>query len=134
MFDSVARGTAQPEADLDLLLVADQLPAGRGRRVAEVEQGDALLAPALQQAAQAGSHTFLVGVIKAPEECGRGSALFWDMTREAHLLFDRGGFLAQVLRQVAERPTALGAQRVPVGSSCLWDLKPGFRPGKEFQL
>ena len=56
--------------------------------------------------------------------------VYFDMTDEARLLFDRGGFLAGVLGRLADRLRSLGSRRVRLGDGTYyWDLKPGMRAG-----
>src|SRR3972149_6108880 len=46
VFGSVARGTMRPDSDVDLLLVADPLPAGRMARMDEFSAVEGRVAPA----------------------------------------------------------------------------------------
>ena len=132
IFGSAGRGTARPDSDLDLLLIANSLPNGRMHRIdefAEVEKRlSALLAP------EAGGAPLLSPVLKTPEEAGHGSPLFLDMTEDARILFDRGSFFARELDRLRERLAQLGARRVWLGNAWYWDLKPDYRPGEVFEL
>lgn len=134
VFGSVARGTARPDSDLDCLIVAEALPQGRGARVREFELVDQEMAHALAEAEKLGVHTLVAPVFKTPEEARRGSVLFWDMTQEAKILFDRDGFLAALLDEVRTRLEKLGARRIVRDSTSYWDLKPDYRPGEIFEL
>lgn len=134
VFGSVARGTARPDSDLDILLVAEDLPIGRGARVREFEEVERRMTGALEDAERRRVRTLLAPVFKTPEEARRGSVLFWDMTEEAVILVDRGGFLASLLAEVKERLEQLGARRITRDHTSYWDLKPDFRPGEVFKL
>lgn len=134
VFGSVARGTARPDSDLDCLIAAERLPAGRGARVREFELVDQEMAPALADASKLGVHTLVAPVFKTPEEALRGSVLFWDMTQEVHILFDRDAFLPTLLENVKARLEKLGARRIVRDNTSYWDLKPDFRPGEGFEL
>lgn len=52
LYGSVARGTMRPDSDIDLLLIAQPLPPDRLGRLAEFEQVDQRVAPALAQISQ----------------------------------------------------------------------------------
>ncbi len=73
-------------------------------------------------------------ILKTPEDAARGSPLFWDMTEEAVILYDRDCFLQELLTGVKARLEALGARRVNHGSAWYWVLKENYQPGEVFEI
>jgi len=134
LFGSVARGTQRFESDLDLLVIAEDLPRGRMRRVREFMRVEERLEPFLAALKTCGIHTFLSPVIKSPEEALKGSPLFLDMVEDAKILFDRNGFFAGILERLRRRLMSLGARRRWRGDAWYWDLKPDLKPGEIFEL
>lgn len=129
VFGSAGRGTARPDSDIDLLLIAAPLPHGRMRRVREFEAVEKRVTELWSGAVPA-----LSPVFKTPEEAGHGSPLFLDMTEDARILFDRESFFARNLDGLRERLAQLGARRIWRGNAWYWDLKPDYRPGEVFEL
>ncbi len=134
VFGSVGRGTARPDSDVDLFIVADDLPVGRVPRMSEFSGAEKLLAARLAGNDLGGPEPFLSPVIKTPVEVGRGSLLFLDMIEVARILHDRDGFLRQALDELKARLERLGARRIWRGNAWFWDLKPDYRPGEVFEL
>jgi uncharacterized protein len=130
LFGSVARGESREASDIDLLVVARDLPrsaADRRRlfleRWREVRSAKSLAAPEWNL------------IVKSPKEAEYHSPLYLDMTEDAVRLFDRGGFFGNVLDAMRERMKALGSRRkyLPDGT-WYWDLKPDFRYGEDVEL
>lgn len=130
VFGSVARGTATPESDLDVLIVADGLPDGRMNRVAAIDRVEETLV----RLDAAHARLRISPVIKTPVEAARGSPLYWDMTEHVLILRDRDGFLARTLERVRARLAALGARKVVRGNAWYWVLKKDFAPGEVFEI
>jgi predicted nucleotidyltransferase len=130
VFGSVARGTARPESDIDLLFVCDPLPEGRRPRVAQFLQ--------LEDRLRAREPRFLAvllsPVIKTPGELLRGSPLLWDMTEDVMILHDRDGFLGRCLDDVRSRLGKLGARRVMRAEGWYWILKADYKAGDVFEI
>ncbi len=134
VFGSVGRGTPRQDSDIDLLVVARELPPGRVRRVEEFSAVEEALQGALMEARTQGVETYLSPVFKTPEEVRAGSPLFLDMLDDARILYDEGEFFASEMRAFRERLERLGARRVWVGDSWYWDLKPDYRSGEVFEI
>jgi hypothetical protein len=133
VFGSVGRGTARWDSDIDVLVVADDLPNGRIARVRQFDAVEAALAPDLATARQVGLNTGLSPVFKTPAELATGSPLLLDMVDDALVLHDDGVFAAAI-GALGRRLEALGARRVWRGSTWFWDLKPDYRVGETFEL
>ncbi len=134
LFGSVASGRMRPDSDIDLLIVAEPLPAGRMARVWEFDAVEAALNRDLEAAGRAGVHTYLSPVFKTTAEVERGSPLFLDMTLEARILYDRDGFFARYLEGLRARLQALGSRRKELCGGYYWVLKPDWKPGEEIRL
>ncbi len=134
VFGSAGRGTQRCDSDLDVLIVADQLPRGRMKRVEEFSVVENRIEPFLKSLQKAGIAADLSPVFKSPEEAERGSPLFLDMAEDARILVDRNGFFAAVLKRLRGRLEQLGARRIWVGNAWYWDLKPDYKPGECFEL
>ncbi len=134
VFGSCGRGTYRPDSDFDFLLVIENLPRGRMRRMAEFMEVEKKLDPLLASLAREGIQTYLSPILKTPEEAQAGSPLFLDMVEDGRVLFDRDGFFAGILARLRQRLKELGAQRVWRGDSWYWVLKPDYQPGEEFSL
>ncbi len=134
VFGSVGRGTPRPDSDVDVLIVADDLPNGRLRRAAEFRAVEAALAPHLAAARSADLTPEWSPVFKTPAEIEQGSPLLLDMIEDARVLYDREGFLRQALANFEARLQRLGARRIWRGSAWHWDLKPDYKIGEVFEL
>ena len=134
LYGSVARGTMRRDSDVDLLIVARNLPRGRMKRVQEFENVDTAAADAFRHAASQGVKTTTSPVIKTSEEVRAGSPLFLDMVEDARVLYDRNEFFARQLTRLRNRLAELGAKRIWKGNAWYWDLKPDFKPGEVFDL
>ncbi len=133
-FGSVGRKTPRPDSDIDVLIVAEGLPKGRLQRVRDFDDVEASLSPILDKAAQRGVRAELSPVFKTPDEVKQGSLLFLDIIHDKHFLYDRDGFMQNVLVLLESRLKELGANRIWSGNAWYWDLKPDYRPGEVFEI
>lgn len=136
LYGSVARGTATGASDVDLLVVAEGLPRSvleRDRVAIEIERG---LRPLRDEiSARTGWQPYLSTLLVTSEEASCTWRPYFDMTIEAEILFDRGGFLRGVLDRVARRLAELGARRIVLPDGrWYWDLKPDFRWGEVIEI
>jgi predicted nucleotidyltransferase len=134
VFGSCARDTMRPDSDIDLLIVAKELPNGRMRRVSEFEPVEGKLLPSLRAMAGMGRYTTLSPIFKTPEEVAQGSPLFLDMTESVRILFEKENFLSSYLAGLKKRLLAQGARRVPFKGGYYWELKPDYREGDVIHL
>jgi len=134
LFGSVARGDPSPTSDIDLLIIAEQLPRGQFARKRLLAVADAAFEPALRAAEEQGIETRLARIVRTPGEAERTIPLYLDLTEDAVLLYDRDGFFAAVLGRVRRSLRRLGARRIRQGRSWYWDLKPDFKPGDVVEL
>lgn len=134
LFGSVARGDASPTSDIDLLVVAGDLPPGHFARKRLLAAADSEFEPALEAAAREGIDTRLARIVRTPQEAARTIPLYLDLTEDAVLLCDRDGFFANVLERVRGSLRRLGARRIWQGKTWYWDLKPDFKPGDVIEI
>jgi len=135
LFGSVARRTARPDSDLDLMLVIQGLPGGRRARREAFRRVEDGLAAELDALAQAGIDTTLSPILRTPEELAITSPLLLDLTEDAVILEDRDGVLAAALDDLRQRLRRLGSRRIWTGpDEWYWDLKPDYRRGEIFRL
>ena len=134
VFGSVGRGTPREDSDVDLLIVARDLPAGRFRRLDEFLPGEVRLDAALRAVRSDGHPVVLSPVFKTPAEVERGSPLFLDLVEDARILYDPGSFLIRYLDGLRARMRQLGSRRVWLGNAWYWELKPDLKPGEVITL
>jgi predicted nucleotidyltransferase len=134
VFGSVGRGVPGPQSDIDLLIVAEDFPPGRLRRLETFEPVEQAVEADLRAARAERIHASLSPVLLTPQEAIRGIPLFLDMTEDARILYDRAGFFANLLSELRQRLRELGARRIPYGGAWYWRLKEPFHPGEEFTL
>jgi len=134
IFGSVARETQRFDSDIDLLVIAEELPRGRINRIKEFEAVEDKMEPFLKSLQKEGISTYISAIIKSPEEAQTGSPLFLDMTEDARIVFDEDGFFSAVLEKIRKRLKELGSKRIWRGNAWYWNLKPDYKPGDIFEL
>jgi predicted nucleotidyltransferase len=134
LFGSVARGDAVAGSDVDLLIVARDLPVGQFARKRLLATADGAFEADVAAAESRGVEVRLARIVRTPEEAARVIPLYLDMTEDAVLLVDRGGFFAGVLERLRASLRGYGAKRVRLGATWYWDLKPDFVVGDVVEL
>jgi predicted nucleotidyltransferase len=130
LFGSVARRQAQQTSDIDLVLVAQDLPRALvDRRRIFLESWERV------RRARALPYVPWNLVAKSPTEARTRSPLYLDIVEEGILILDRNGFFEAVLAGMRARMRELGSRRVflPDGT-WYWDLKPDFRFGEIVEI
>ena len=134
VFGSVARETYRYDSDIDILIIADNLPKGRMKRVTQFSAVEDRVEPFLESLKKEGIDTYISAVFKTPKEAELGSPLFLDMVEDARILYDKNEFFAKRLEKLRNRLRELGAKRVWKGNIWHWVLKPDYQPGEVIEL
>lgn len=136
LFGSVARGSAEAGSDIDLLVVAENIPTSmsdRMRLFTEVE--DSVLELELGLWRERRIYTSVQFYPLSKYEGAVFRPLYLDMVLDAILLFDRGGFMRSVLERLRRRLEELGSRRVELpGRGWYWVLKPDLSPGEVVEI
>ncbi|MBO3841282.1 MAG: nucleotidyltransferase domain-containing protein [Candidatus Brockarchaeota archaeon] len=134
VYGSVARGTANENSDIDLLIVSNDFSGSIGRRI-DVLYGLEKNLEELVWLRRNGVYTGFSFYPLTEEEASRKPLLFIDMTEDSVILYDRGRFLERVLTEFKAELLKLGAKRVFVDKeNWYWDLKPDYRFGEEIAV
>ncbi len=134
VFGSVGRQMPNYHSDIDILIIAEELPVGRIKRVAEFEFVEKKMEDLIESLKDFGINTYLSPVIKSKDEVIAGSPLFLDMTVDAKILYDKGDFFATVLNGLRKRLSELGSKRIFRGNAFFWDLKPDYKPYEDITI
>jgi uncharacterized protein len=134
LFGSAARETQRFDSDIDVLIIAKDLPRGRMKRIREFDVVESSVEPFIQSLGKDGVTTYFSAVIKSPEEAEAGSPLFLDMVEDARILFDRDGFFSRRLDRLRKRLAELGSKRIWRGNAWYWILKPDYKLGDIIEL
>jgi predicted nucleotidyltransferase len=134
LFGSVARGEATDRSDVDILLVATELPEGRLARARSLELIDDAVEPEIASLRRRGLQAEINPIWKTPAEAERVTPLYLDLTEDARLLLDRDGLIDRTLSRLRARLAELGSKRERIGAARIWHLKPDASPGEEIVL
>ncbi len=130
LYGSVARGEARADSDIDILIVAEDLPPSRIKRVKLFEKAEDSVEPQVIELYDRGIYVSFSPIILTPEEMKRVPPILLDMIEDAIILYDRDGFLNKLLDKVASKLLELGAERIRLGRKWYWRLKKDYRPGE----
>lgn len=134
VFGSVARGTPNPNSDIDIMLVIKNLPSGRMKRMQQFDEVEKMMEPWISSLKKYQIYTMLSPVIKTPKEVETGSLLFLDMIEDARILYDRDDFFAIFLNNFAKKLKNMGAFKVSNGEKWHWVIKPDYKQGEVFDI
>ena len=114
MYGSHARGEAQSDSDVDLLVIARGLPErryARGQWFTQVKFESGYTGPTLS----------MLG--KSPEEFeGHFPALYLDIGQDGLVLFDRDGYTARRLARIRELIAEAGLASRRIDGERLWEI------------
>ena len=127
LYGSVARGTAGPESDIDLLIILREAPDSYYERLAPFLKMllNIRKQPEWLRFQMRDLNPYLSLLILSEEEANRPQPIFLDMIEEGRVLVDRDGFVRAQLSELAEQLRVTGAKKVYLEDGhWFWDLKP----------
>lgn len=133
LFGSIGRGDFTAESDVDVIVVADGLPADIGLRYSMFNElrMKLLRTAAASKIREHGYSTSLSEVYLSREEALRHPPILLDVVEDGVIVYDRDGFLEGVLGEIRRRLEELGARRVFTSRGWYWILKPDAKLGEE---
>lgn len=135
IFGSVARDTFRPDSDIDVLIIVENLPRGRVKRVIDFEKNvEEKLDREFRELASSGIYPVISPLIKTPEEVKLGSPVFIDMIQEVKILYDKDNFFKGYLNTLKKKLDELGAKKIFFKGGYYWLLKPDYKSGDIIQL
>ncbi|MHA1208475.1 MAG: nucleotidyltransferase domain-containing protein [Candidatus Freyarchaeota archaeon] len=136
LFGSVARGEAEAESDIDVLVVAEGLPRDVGMRVRDTNWIHLKLreTEAYRSLRALGRNTLISDVFFTPEEVKQHPPILLDVVEDGVILYDKGNFLRNTLETLSERLRELGARKVKTRRGYYWILKPDAKPSEVVKI
>ena len=124
VFGSVARGSTNPYSDIDILIVSENLPNGRTRRILDfIERIEKPLKGKIRKLREKGYFIEISPLIKKPEEVKIGGFIYLDMIEDAKIIYDKNDFFKNFLDQLKNKLKKYGAKKVYKKGAYYWIIK-----------
>lgn len=136
VFGSVAKGTAAPESDMDVLVVSEGLPLDVGLRVRETNYIHLRLkeTEAYRSLKKLGRCALISDIFLTPAEVKRHPPILLDLTDEGIIIYDKDDFLRNTLSLLKEKLEAIGAKKIVSAKGHYWVLKPDIEPSEVVEI
>jgi predicted nucleotidyltransferase len=132
VYGNVARSLATRDSDFDMLVIFENLPRSIFVRVRLFKRAEDLIQPLLDDLMDSGCAVALSQVIKTRSETTRFSQIYIDMTEDAAIVYDKGGFFEGVLTRLIKRLRELGVW--VNDKSWYWVLKGDYKFGEVIEI
>ena len=131
LFGSVARDLHRPDSDIDFLIIAENLPRGRMKRILDFSSTiEKKLDPLLDTFVYNGTTPCLSPLIKTKEEVKLGGYIYLDMVEDAKILYDNENFFYNYLINFKQKMNQWGSKKIPHKNSYYWIVKPDLKEGE----
>lgn len=130
IYGSIARGQMRKDSDIDLLIVADDLPNSRFERIDIFNKVEDLLLEDLEKLYENNYIITFSPIIKTPKEAKKIFSLYLDIVEDGVIIYDKDNFFEKILDRLMQRLKELGAERVWMGKKWYWRLKKDYKFGE----
>lgn len=136
LFGSAARGDEDLSSDIDILIVAEDLPEGLISRNQTLRNAQETVkrSPQARALRRMGQSTLVSPIILTPEEASKHPPIMLDMVDDGIILYDKDAFLEGTLDDIRRRLEELRARKVKTRKGWYWILKPDARLGAEVRI
>ncbi|MFB0562923.1 MAG: nucleotidyltransferase domain-containing protein [Candidatus Lokiarchaeia archaeon] len=135
IYGSVARGTAKPESDLDLLMVSDEFKGSLASRIDDLIAVEKEVFKEIRWLHGKGIYTSLSFFPLRRSEAEKTPILFLDLVDEAKSLFDKGEFMKNILNRLNSRLIDMGSRKIFLDDGTwYWDLKPEYKVLEDVEI
>jgi len=129
IYGSVARGTAKKTSDVDILIISDDFKGSLASRIDELLNLDGSIESELSWLRDKGIYTSLSFYSLKCTEAEKIPLIFLDLVEDAKIIYDKEGFLKNILLSLKLKLKRLKAERIWLDKDkWIWDLKPDFKP------
>ena len=126
VYGSVARSTYREGSDVDILVVCENFPERLLERI------DLFVDKKFEIAVERGVRISVMPLSMEEARCNQ--PIYLDMAFEGIILYDKNGFIENVLKNLRRKLEELGAERVRYGRWYLWKLKRNIKVGEVIRI
>lgn len=128
VYGSVARGTAKPESDVDMLVVSDSFRGSVASRIDLLSAADKVVDEEIGWLWDRGIYASLSFYPVTSDELAHLPPLLLDLVEDARIVYD-DGILMRVMGRLRETISKLGSKRIWIDrDEWCWVLKPDYKP------
>ena len=136
LFGSIASGRMRPESDIDLLIIAENLPENYSERLKLLRRMTVgIEEEAIRLWREKKIYPLIDPIILTPEEASRIQPFYLDLLENSIIIYDKDRFMESVLEELKGRLERLRSRKVLLlNGSWYWIVKPNAKAGEVIEV
>ena len=134
LFGSVARNTARPDSDIDMMILLKERSKEVERKLLDIDLSVCKW-DETQQLLDKGIYTKIFAILKTESELRNNPLILLDILDHGVILYDPEKKFTKLLSDLDKKLKELKAEKIVFeDSKWCWDLKPDWKPGEVVEI